>query len=146
MENLSNSCLESTAANTRFDHTSLKVRGVDTCFKNINLCDQHPVCDNGEDEVDCFEEYKEKGLTPKDATQQCQSIDHNEESVKANLSLAIVMIEAVPCDGNPTCWKNADESFCDNDLLTIWIPGRNLFVCAMHNVHPPFLRPSTWEI
>ena len=106
------------------------------CFKNSSLCDQHPDCDPeketeviAQDEVDCFEEYKKKRLTPKDATHQCQSVHHNEASVAANISLGIVMIEAVPCDGNPTCWKPAnqnlapDESFCDNDLLTKWVPG-----------------------
>merc|ERR1719507_974955 len=113
-----------------------KVKGVDTCFKNTTLCDQHPACDPGEgtgaiaqDEFGCFEKYKEKGLTSKDATHQCQSVHHNEASVKANLSLGIVMIEAVRCDGIPTCWKSPDqtlapdESFCDNDWLTIWVPA-----------------------
>ena len=82
------------------------------------------------DEFGCLGEYKERGLTPKDATQPCQSIHHNEESVKEGLSLGIVMIKAVPCDGIPTCWKRTnqtlapDESFCDNDWLTIWVPGR----------------------
>ena len=144
MENLSNSCLELTTANIRFDHTFLKVKGVDTCFKNTNRCDQHPVCDNGEDEVDCFEKYKEKEFTLKDATQQCQSVHHNEESVEANLSLGIVMIEAVPCDGNPTCWNKRpeetlapDERFCDNDLLTFWVPGNNLYSCFLFGM--PFL-------
>ena len=112
------------------------MRGIKTCYKKVNLCDQHPVCDPGEgtddiaqDEFGCFEKYKEKGLTSKDATHQCQSVHHNEASVAANLSLGIVMIEAVPCDGNPTCWKPAnqdlasDESFCDNDLLTKCVPG-----------------------
>lgn len=104
--------------------------GVEKCFKKTNRCDKHPVCDPGkhtrgiaEDEFDCFAEYKEKGLTSKDATHQCQSVHHNEDSVAANLSVGIVMIEAVPCDRNPTCWKNADESFCDNDWITIWAPG-----------------------
>ena len=112
------------------------MKGVQRCLRNTLLCDQHPACDPGEDtgniaqdEFGCLEEYKNKGLTPKDATQLCQSVHHNEESVKANLSLGIVMIEAVPCDGNPTCWKPAnqilapDESFCDNDFLTKWVPG-----------------------
>ena len=126
------------------------MKGIKTCFKNtILLCDQHPACDPEEDtdgiawdEFDCFNEYKEKGLTHKDATYRCQSVLHNEVSVKANLSLGIVMIEAVPCDGNPTCWKRPevlvssssksllakqtlapDERFCDNDLLTFWVPG-----------------------
>ena len=85
------------------------MRGVETCFKEVNLCDQHPVCDPGEetgdiaqDEFDCFEKYKEKGLTPKDATYKCQSVHHNEASVEANLSLGIAMIEAVPCDRKAT--------------------------------------------
>ena len=108
------------------------------CFKNINRCDQHPVCDPGEntngiaqDEFRCFEIYKEKGLTPTAATFKCQSIDHNEETVAANLSLGIVMIEAVPCDKIPTCWKRGnetlspDENLCDNELLTLWVPGKN---------------------
>ena len=117
------------------------MNGVETCFKNSNLCDQHPVCDPGEetegialdefaqDGIRCLEKYKEKGLTPKDATFKCQSIYHNEASVAAKDSLGIVMIEAVPCDGKPTCWKRPDqtlapdESFCDNDCLTIWVPG-----------------------
>ena len=118
------------------------MRGVNTCFKNTTLCDQHAACDQGEDTEDvaqdefgCFEVYKDKGLTPKDTTYKCQSVHHNEESKKANLSLGIVMIEALRCDGNPTCWKSPDqtlapdESFCDNDLLTIWIPGRNPIFC-----------------
>jgi len=112
-----------------------KVKGVDTCFQNINRCDQHPVCDPGEgtgdiaqDEFGCFEEYKEKGLTPKDATHQCQSVHHNKASMEAGLSSGIVMIEAVLCDGIPTCWKRPDqtlapdERFCDNDWFTTWIP------------------------
>ena len=117
------------------------MKGVDTCFKNTSLlCDQHPDCDPREytgkysgkgiaqDELGCFGEYKDKGLTPKDATQQCQSAHHNEDS--ANLSLGIVMIEAVPCDGIATCWERPDqtaldERFCDNKLLSIWVPGRN---------------------
>ena len=109
------------------------------CFKNINRCDQHPVCDPGEntngiaqDEFRCFEIYKEKGLIPKAATFKCQSIAHNEETVAANLSLGIVMIEAVPCDGIPTCWKRAndtltpDENLCDSELLTFWVPGNDI--------------------
>ena len=57
------------------------MKGVETCFKNINLCDQHPVCDPGEktgeiaqDEFDCFEEYNAKNLTAKDATYQCTMV------------------------------------------------------------------------
>ena len=117
------------------------MRGVKTCFKNINLCDQHPVCDPAEetegtiwdgvaqDEIRCLEKYKENGLTPKEATYKCQSVHHNEESVADKLSLGIVLIEAVPCDGKPSCWKKVnetfaqDESFCDSDFLTIWGPG-----------------------
>ena len=43
--------------------------------------------------------------------------------------MGIVMIEAVPCDGIFTCWKGnetlaADEKSCDNELLTLWVPGK----------------------
>ena len=97
---------------------------------NSNLCDQHPVCDPGEDtdgiaqdEFNCLESYKEKKLSTKEATYLCQSIYHNEDSVAANHSLGIVMIKAVPCDGIATCWEAWDESLCDSDFLTKWIPG-----------------------
>ena len=110
------------------------MRGVEKCFQNINICDQHPVCDPGEDtgdiaqdEFGCLGEYKEKGLTSKDATLLCQSVYHNEESVKANLSLGIVMIEAVPCDGkrpDQTLALAPDERFCDDEKLTFWVLGR----------------------
>ena len=116
-----------------------QVTGVQLCFKNINRCDQHPVCDPGPntgkiawDEYGCLEKYKEKGLTPKDATIECQSVYHNEETAAANLSLGIVMIEAVPCDKIPTCWKKGnetlspDENLCDNELLTLWVPGKRI--------------------
>ena len=45
------------------------------------------------------------------------------------LSLGIVMVEAVRCDGIPTCWKKRNETLapdevnCDNDWLNIWTPG-----------------------
>ena len=96
----------------------------------INRCDLHPVCDPAEgsniaeDEVDCLDTYKEKNLIPKEATYPCQSVHHNEDSVAANQSLGIVMVKAVPCDGISTCWNEWDESLCDNDWLTKWIPGR----------------------
>ena len=119
------------------------------CFKNSALCDQHPNCDPeketeviAQDEVNCLEEYKKKRLTPKDATHQCQSVHHNEASVAAKISLGIVMIEAVPCDGKPTCWKKPDqtlapdERFCDNDLCTFW--GRGGKHDSISNVHSPF--------
>ena len=107
------------------------MNGVETCFKNINRCDQHPVCDPkedtdviAEDEVNCFDDYLKKGLVLEGATHQCQSVHHNEDTVKANLSLGIVWVWAVPCDQTSTCWKRTDENFCDNYLLTIVIPGK----------------------
>ena len=98
----------------------------------INRCDLHPVCDPAdgsniaEDELDCLGMYREKRLFPKEATYLCQSVHHNEDSVAANQSLGIVMVKAVPCGGVSTCWKSWDESLCDNEWLTKWIPGRSI--------------------
>ena len=107
------------------------MNGVETCFKNTNRCDQHPVCDPredtdgiAEDEADCYDDYLNKGFVPKGATHQCQSVHHNEDTVRANLSLGIVWVWAVPCDQTSTCWKRTDENFCDNYLLTIVAPGK----------------------
>ena len=106
---------------------------------NSNLCDQHPVCDPGEDtggiaydEFNCLESYNKKKLSTKEATYLCQSIYHNEDSVAANHSLGIVMIKAVPCDGIATCWKAWDESLCDSDFLTKWIPGTFVLSFSPH--------------
>ena len=100
------------------------VKGVKTCFNSINRCDQHSICDQGVnsgeialDEYECFGKYKDKGLTSKDATFKCQSPLHNKETLDA--------------DGIPTSWKGTngilapDQRFCDNELLTIWVPGEN---------------------
>ena len=113
------------------------MNGAKTCFKMKNRCDLHPVCDPAEgskiakDELDCLETYKKEGLIPKEATYQCQSVHHNEDSVAAKESLGIVMIKAVPCDDNPTCWNALDESLCGTDLLTKGIPGTN-FACSVN--------------
>ena len=108
--------------------TNVQVNGAKTCFKMINRCDLHPVCDPAdgsniaEDERDCLDTYN----FPKEATNLCQSVHHNEDSVAANDSLGIVMVKAVPCDGISTCWNESDEILCDNDWLTKWIPGRTI--------------------
>ena len=77
------------------------------CFHNDNWCDQHPSCDDaeGEDWNLCANKYN----FTKEATFLCQSPYHNEDTVKANLSRAIVWIKAVPQDGVSECWNDADE-------------------------------------
>ena len=89
--------------------------GVDICMKKNNRCNLFAQCDpvegsdTAEDELDCEQEYKKKGLVPEKATFRCQSPHHNEYSVRANLSLGVVWILAVPLDGNPECWRSEDE-------------------------------------
>ena len=93
------------------------------CYHERNLCDLHPVCDDAEDEVwsKCTE-HEVKDLFKKEATFRCQSLLHNEDTVKANRSKGIVWIKAVPQDGVPECWKNADEQPTDS-YKTYGIPG-----------------------
>ena len=88
---------------------------METCFKNSQRCNLFAECDpadgsdTAEDELNCDEEYRAKGLIPKQATYRCQSPIHNEESVKNNKSLGVVWIRAGLNDGNPECWMGEDE-------------------------------------
>ena len=109
----------------------MKVDGVRTCFKSINRCNLHPQCDpvkgsgddkTSEDELDCYDEYRRKKLSSRQATFRCQSPHHNEDSVKANLSRGLVWIKAVPQDGIKECWKGVDEE-PSSRYLTYGLPG-----------------------
>ena len=86
-----------------------------------------------EDEEDCFEEYKLKGLIKESAAFECTSPDHNKMSPAIlstvfNLSIGnfgdyvynvtvipdgvIVMIKGTRCDGKIDCWNGEDEDMC----------------------------------
>ena len=103
--------------------------GVETCVKKSQQCNLHAECDpaegsdTAEDELDCDEEYREKGLIPKQATYLCQSPIHNEESVRNNKSLGVVWIRAALNDGIPECWMEEDEIERSSDWVKYYIPG-----------------------
>ena len=107
--------------------------GEETCFNNINRCNLFAQCDPiegsdiGEDEVDCDEEYKKKRLVPKKATFRCQSLHHNEDSVKANISRGVVYIRAVLQDGNTECWNGEDEKppILPKEWVSFYLPGHD---------------------
>ena len=109
-----------------------KVGGVGTCFHEINRCDLYAQCDPiegfkvAEDERDCDEEYKRKGLVPKKGTFRCQSLHHNEDSVKANLSRGVVYIRAVLQDNNTECWNAEDEKERPTEWVSYYFPGIEL--------------------
>ena len=86
-----------------------------------------------EDEEDCLEEYKRKGLIENSATFECPSPDHNKMSPKIlstvynyscdyscdyyyNVTVipdgVVVNIQATRCDGNIECWNGEDEEMC----------------------------------
>ena len=69
----------------------------------------HSDCTDGEDELDCFDEYIEKGLVSKSADIICQSPFHNDGQTMT----PTVQILATACDGNPECWQDADELNCN---------------------------------
>ena len=104
------------------------------CYNESNLCDLYPVCDNAKDEDwnKCAGRYKFK----RGATFRCQSPHHNEETVKANLSRGVVWIKAVPQDGIPECWNNADEQ--TNLYLTFVTPG-NIKTSSSKSVFPQYI-------
>ena len=114
-----------------------KVNGVATCFKNINKCNKHAQCDPSttgsyiaEDELDCDDEYKRKGLVPKQAYSEtffCQSPSYNEQSVMENQSLGVVQFRAVPNDGKAECWNQEDEKERSSIWVSVNIPGIDLY-------------------
>ena len=90
-----------------------------------------------EDEEDCLEEYKMKGLIKKSAVFECPSPDHNTMSPAIlsnvyNRSLGydqfnitvipdgvVVNILGTRCDGKIDCWNGEDEYMCGfNNFLT----------------------------
>ena len=115
------------------------MNGEETCFNNINRCNSFAQCDPaegsdiGEDEVDCNEEYKKKGLVPRKATFCCQSRHHNADSVNANISRGVVYIHAVFQDGNPECWNGEDEepSTIPKEWVSFYLPGIDWTIVIM---------------
>ena len=86
-----------------------------------------------DDEEDCFEEYKIKGLIKKSATFECPSPDHNklspailstvwnlndygnwnnEYNVTVIPNGVVVLIKGTRCDGIIDCWNGEDEDMC----------------------------------
>ena len=109
---------------------------METCFKNINKCNKHAQCDPptgsyiAEDELNCDEEYKRKGLVPKQAYSEtffCQSPSYNVESVMENQSLGVVQFRAVPNDGKAECWNQEDEKERSSIWVSVNIPGIDLY-------------------
>ena len=93
-----------------------QVDGVSRCYHETNWCNLQPDCDNAEDEDETKCKFK------KEATFRCQSLLHNEDTVKAGLSKRVVWIKAVPQDGISECWNNEDEEPM-NPYVTWGIPG-----------------------
>ena len=103
----------------------LQVDGVSKCYHETNWCNLHPDCDDAEDEDETkcaeSEKYKEE-FKKKEATFRCQSLLHNEDTVRLNISRGVVWIKAVPQDGIPECWNNEDEK-PTNPYVAYGIPG-----------------------
>ena len=99
------------------------------CFKNGNLmyldinlkCDMHPQCDNGQDELNCKETYKNRGFISASASYKFESIHHNKNSTTPS-----VMIWATPCDGIVECFEDWDEWYCDIDWIMYTAIGKLL--------------------
>ena len=112
----------------------IKVAGVENCFHNGSLCDMHPQCDpaegsdTAEDEHNCDEEYRKKGLIPKQASFRCQSPQHNEETVKNKTSLGVVWLRAAPNDGKSECWMGEDEIERSTEWVSYFLPGLELSI------------------
>ena len=69
----------------------------------------HPACVDGEDELDCFDQYIERGFVHKSVDFVCQSPYHNDGQNKT----PVIMILSTACDGKSECWQGADEQGCN---------------------------------
>ena len=98
-----------------------------------------------DDEEDCFEEYKLKGLIKESASFECPSPEHNKMSpailstvwnliiyYEYNVTVipegVIVMIQGTRCDGIIDCWNGEDEDMCGfNTFVTFGAGNLPLF-------------------
>ena len=123
----------------KVDWTWFKCLKTKKCIHIDSRCDLHPNIEciyekNGifvaEDEEECFDEYKRKGLIVNSANFVCQSPFHNTETpavvsnvyywdfytTKFNVTViprgTKVEIQATRCNGIPECWINEDEEGC----------------------------------
>ena len=74
-----------------------------------------PQCLYGEDEMDCGEEYKKRGLINKDATFSCYSPHYYPDSPIKRVPVTIL---GVRCDGKEECHGGEDEKNCKNSTPT----------------------------
>ena len=95
------------------------------CVHPILRCDMHPQCQYGEDEDDCQEEYRRRGLIPEEATFPCFSPHYYPGSP---INKSHVTIWGVRCDGSPTCHRGVDELDCSNGLINTGVLGTHLSV------------------
>ena len=125
----------------------IQVGRTKTCLKLSQRCNLHAGCDpaegsdgTAEDELNCDTEYRESRFFPKQATYRCQSLHHNEETVRNNQSLGVVWIRAALNDGNPECWKGEDEIERSTDWVKYYIPGA---ICKREILKKKNLCPMT---
>ena len=105
-----------------------------------------------EDEEDCIEEYKLKGLIKKSAKFECLSLEHNKMSPAIlstvyNFSLGdwgdyefnvtvipegvVVIIGGTRCDGKIDCWNGEDEEMCGFNTFVTFGAGTCLTFAEM---------------
>ena len=101
-----------------------------------------------EDEEDCFEEYKLKGLIKESASFECTSPDHNkmspaiistvyiggyvyEQNVTVIPDGVVVNILGTRCDGKIDCWNGEDEYMCGFNTFVTFGAGNLLLFTNM---------------
>ena len=134
------------------DWTWFKCLETGKCIHIDSRCDLHPnpECiyeENGiivaEDEDECLDEYKRKGLVARSANLKCQSPFHNRltpaifsiTNTLLNVTVipsgTIVQIVSTRCDGFYECFNNEDEYKCGEgeiETTTIGITDLKHFI------------------
>ena len=91
---------------------TLVIRGDEVCLDEKLICDLHPQCQGGEDELMCDESYLEKKIFTKDQTFICPNPYH-ELTLPDGQTKRLFTHRAIRCNANPECWGGEDEEGCN---------------------------------
>ena len=115
-----------------------EIGGVKHCINPVLLCDGHPACDDGSDELlsECIEKLLEDKIIKPEATVICQSPMYNNTQTVA-----------VACDQIVECADREDEPWlCTNSRYSLVGAGIALVILFLISIFMKYCRCTTNEL